>query len=648
VSDDADSLERERRILVLAPTSRDAVLTESILERAGVSCVRCSSLDGVSAALRAGAGALLLAEEALTDQDELGLMAQLAAQPPWSDVPVLVLARSGPISDALASTMSLIDNITVLERPLQISALVSAVRTALRARERQYQMRDYLAERETSLRAQAFLAAIVASSDDAIISKTLDGDILTWNAGAERLFGYTAAEAIGRSITMLIPPERQAEEPMLLERLRRGERIQHFETVRVTKDGQRFDVSLTVSPVLDSENRVVAVSKIARDMTQRKQIESALREADRRKDEFLAMLAHELRNPLAPIRNSLHLLRLIDQPDPDVMQVTELIERQVDHMVRLVDDLLEVSRITRGKIELRKEPVEIAAVVRTAVETSRPLIEAAGHQLTLSLPAEPLTLSGDPVRLAQVFANLLNNAAKYTDPGGQISFAIRASEGWIEASVRDTGMGIPPEMLSEVFNLFRQVDRHAERAQGGLGIGLTLVKSLVEMHGGTVEARSAGPGHGAEFLVRLPVDQAEWSVNSPREPLVPSLSLVPKRVLVVDDNRDAAESLGMLLSTLGATVHIAYSGVEALQSLEAQRPNVVLLDIGMPGMDGYEVARRIRQQPGFKDVTLIALTGWGQDKDRHRSRAAGINYHLTKPANVSMLETLLMSLDSPG
>jgi CheY-like chemotaxis protein len=339
---------------------------------------------------------------------------------------------------------------------------------------------------------------------------------------------------------------------------------------------------------------------------------------------------------------------LIGQPDPDATQVTELMERQVNQLVRLVDDLLEISRITRGKIELRKELVEVAALVRTAVETSRPLIEAAGHRLVLSLPPEPLTLHGDPVRLAQVFTNLLNNAAKYTDPGGQISFTIRADGRWLDASVRDTGVGIPPDMLSDVFKLFRQVDDHAGHAQGGLGIGLTLVKSLVEMHGGTVEARSAGLGQGAEFVVQLPMAHEQFSGDAPKAAVGPSPSLVPKRVLVVDDNRDAAESLGMLLRTLGATVHIVYSGAEALESLEAHNPSVVLLDIGMPDMDGYEVARRIRQRPGFMDVTLIALTGWGQEKDRQRSRTAGFDYHLTKPANVSVLETLLMSLDTQG
>jgi len=636
----------ERRIVVLAPTRKDGALTRSILEKAGLACLCCTDLDQVCRELDAGAGALLLSEDVFAEQRDQRLIERLTRQPPWSDLPVLVLARPGAMSPAVGAAMELIGNVTVLERPMRVSAFVSAVRTALRARERQYEMRDYFEEREASLRAQALLAAIVASSDDAIVSKTLQGNILSWNIGAERLFGYSAAEAIGQPITMIIPPERQDEEPRLLERLRRGERIEHFETVRVTKDGRRIDVALTVSPVRDSTGRIVAASKVARDITQRKLTDAALREADRRKDEFLAILAHELRNPLAPIRNSLHLLRLINQPDPEATELTELMERQVKHMVRLVDDLLEVSRITRGKIELRKELVEVAAVVRSAVETSRPLIEAAGHELVLSLPSEPLGLHGDPVRLAQIFANLLNNAAKYTDAGGRITLTVRRDGEWVSTSVRDTGMGIPPDMLPKVFELFRQIERHAGHAQGGLGIGLTLVKSLVEMHGGSVEASSAGVGQGSEFVVRLPLAQTEWSIAVPKTAISAPVAFAPKRVLVVDDNRDAAESLGMLLKTLGATVHVVYSGADALEALESHQPAVVLLDIGMPGMDGYEVARQIRQRPGFKDVTLIALTGWGQDKDRHRSRKAGFNYHLTKPANVSVLETLLLSIDS--
>jgi CheY-like chemotaxis protein/two-component sensor histidine kinase len=310
-----------------------------------------------------------------------------------------------------------------------------------------------------------------------------------------------------------------------------------------------------------------------------------------------------------------------------------MMERQVNHMVRLVDDLMEVSRITSGKIELRKEQVELGAVVRSAVETSRPLIDAAHHQLAISLPTEPLTLEGDPVRLAQVLSNLLNNAAKYTTEWGQIWLTARRERSSVVVSVRDNGMGIPVEMLSKVFDLFTQVDRIYSRAQGGLGIGLTLVRSLVEMHGGNVEARSAGPGQGSEFLVRLPLAMRRRGAFEQSRTEGGTAATASRRILVVDDNRDSADSLGMLLKFLGAEVCIANDGPAALEALETYQPSVVFLDIGMPGMDGYEVARRARQWCEDREVTLIALTGWGQEEDLRRSKEAGIDHHLVKPLN---------------
>lgn len=497
-----------------------------------------------------------------------------------------------------------------------------------------------------TLQPQALLAAIVANSDDAIVSKTLDGVILSWNAGAERIFGFTADEMVGQHITRLIPPERHNEEPALLELLRRGERIDHFETVRLTKDGRRIDISLTVSPVRDATGIIIGASKIARDITQRKQIEEALRLADQRKDEFLAVLAHELRNPLAPIRNSLHILRLTTRNNPTADRVSEMMERQVNHMVRLVDDLLEVSRISRGKIELRKERIELSAILRNAVETSQPLIEERGHQLSISIPPEPLTMQGDSVRLAQVFANLLNNAAKYTDPGGQIELNVRRNGSEVIVSVRDNGIGIEPEMVHRVFELFTQINLQTPQPQGGLGIGLHLAKSLVELHGGSIEATSDGTNQGSEFIVRLTLDRGPL----PEKPLRGNRRRIsakpPRRVLVVDDNRDAAESLGMLLELLGAEVQLVYSGRDALAAVETFHPAVVLMDIGMPDMNGHEVARRIRAQPELDDVTLIALTGWGQDGDRESSKHAGFDYHLIKPADFSALESLLVSLDA--
>jgi PAS domain S-box-containing protein len=638
----------ELRVLVLAPTAKDAVLTRSILERAGVTCVSCDSMPELRERLVEGAGAVLLAEEAIADPASAALTKWLAAQPPWSDLPLIVLGHPGANSDALAGALEYWGNVSVIERPMRLASFVSAVRTALRARERQYQIRDQLLERERASQTRALLAAIVESSDDAIVSKTLEGRILTWNDGAERIFGYTADEAIGQHIRLLIPPERHDEERTILQRLRRGERLDHFETVRVTKDGRRIDVSLTVSPIRNEQGEIIGASKVARDITHRKQAEQALREADRRKDEFLAVLAHELRNPLAPIRNSLQILRLSNRNVQGVEQLSEILERQVNHMVRLVDDLLEVSRITRGKIELRRGLVDLEDVVRSAVETSRPLLEAARHDLQVMLPPEPLTVEGDSVRLAQVLANLLNNAAKYTDEGGRIRLEVRREANWAVIAVRDNGTGIPADMLTRVFELFTQADRHSRRAQGGLGIGLTLVKTLVEMHGGTVQAHSEGPGRGSEFVVRLPVAVAQPSTQvqntAPRS--APSSVLAPRHVLVVDDNRDAAESLVMLLKLLGADAQVAYSGADALAAIAIRKPAVVLLDVGMPDMDGHEVARRIRRQPELQDVTLVALTGWGQEEDRRQSRSAGFDYHLIKPADLTALETLLVCLES--
>ena len=386
------------------------------------------------------------------------------------------------------------------------------------------------------------------------------------------------------------------------------------------------------------------LTRQAADFLERKQAEEALREADRRKDEFLATLAHELRNPLAPIRNSLHILRLAGGEGRTAERVSEMMERQVNHMVRLVDDLMEVSRITSGKIELRKEQMELGDVVRSAIETSRPLIDAAHHQLALSLPTEPLTLEGDPVRLAQVLSNLLNNAAKYTAEWGQIRLAARRERSSVVVSVRDNGMGIPAEMLSKVFDLFTQVDRINSRTQGGLGIGLTLVRSLVEMHGGSVEARSGGPGQGSEFLVRLPLAMRRRNPFEQGQREDGTAATASRRILVVDDNRDCADSLGMLLKFLGADVCIANDGPAALEALETYQPSVVFLDIGMPGMDGYEVARRARQLCENRDITLIALTGWGQEEDLRRSKEAGIDHHLVKPLSLGALQGLLASL----
>ena len=383
-----------------------------------------------------------------------------------------------------------------------------------------------------------------------------------------------------------------------------------------------------VGSILDVHELSLAVEERARLLRE-------LQDADRRKDEFLATLSHELRNPLAPLRNALQLLRLAERRDSAAAPVHEMMERQVEHLVRLVDDLLEMSRITRGAFELRRGAVDLADVVRNAVETSRPLIEAAAHRLEVQLPAEPLHAEGDPVRLTQILSNLLNNAARYTPRGGEIAVSLARQEGTAMIRVRDSGPGIPPEMQPRLFGMFARGE-----SSTGLGIGLALARKLVEMHGGSIEA-GAAPGKGAQFTVRLPLaaGRKPQEISERKE----RSSLVRHRVLVVDDNRDAAQSLGMLLAFLGAEVEIANDGAGALAAFARERPAAVLLDLGMPGMDGYEVARRLRAA-GAHGVPIIALTGWGQEQDRRRVREAGFDRHLIKPADMGALQALLASL----
>jgi PAS domain S-box-containing protein len=620
---------------------------------------------------------------------------------------------------------------------------------------------------------QALLASIVSASDDAIIGKTLEGTILTWNRGAERLFEYTAAEAVGKSILLIIPPERHGEERVILEKLRRGERVDHFETVRVTKSGRRLDISLTSSPIHDASGRVIGASKIARDITLRRRAEEglraaerqlqvitesisapiarcsndlryvwvgkrfaewlqlrpeeivgrsiaevigleaitrlqpyidrvlsgeevqfevqidypkigprwvsamysptfdtsgavsgwvsvvtdiearkaeeeALKNADRRKDEFLATLAHELRNPLAPIRNSLEIMKLAQADAEVATKARDMIDRQVSHMERLIDDLLDVSRITRNRLELRRQRIDLQSVIHQAVEASRPLAERLGHEIRVNLPSEPLVVHGDPVRLAQVFGNLLNNSCKYTRRGGLIEVSAERQGGIVTVSVRDNGIGISAEMLPRIFDMFTQGDQRLERASGGLGIGLTLVRQLVEMHNGRVDARSAGPDQGSTFHVRLPA-LAEKPLESSLDGTTPDRQATPAlRILVVDDNQDSAHSLSTLLAMNGNQTQTAYDGLEAVEAAKTFQPDVLMLDIGLPKMNGFETCRLIREQPWGKNMLLVALTGWGQEEDRQRSREAGFDAHLVKPVSHAALLELLASFGAKG
>jgi PAS domain S-box-containing protein len=432
----------------------------------------------------------------------------------------------------------------------------------------------------------------------------------------------------------------------VLEKQSRGEQVdKEYRIVR--PDGSIRWVRDRAFPVNNAAGQLYRLVGIIDDFTERKYAEEALKEADRRKDEFLATLAHELRNPLAPIRNATQVLRMRNLADPLLGSARDIIDRQVQQMVRLIDDLLDISRITRGKLQLRKERIELAAAIHSAVEAARPAIDGQGHELTVTQPQEPVHLQADPIRLAQVFSNLLNNAAKYTEKGGHIWLTAERQGGAVVASVRDTGIGIAAEHLPQLFEMFSQVTPALERSQGGLGIGLALVRGLVGLHGGSVAARSAGPGRGSEFIVRLPVLGTPTPVRPEPSADGEKLCAGPKcRILVADDLRDSVDSLAMMLRQAGHDTRTAHDGLEAVQAAATFRPDVVLLDIGMPKLNGYEAARHIRQQPWGKRMVLVAVTGWGQEEDKRRTREVGFDHHLTKPVEPAALERLLAGLKS--
>ncbi|MGA2397008.1 MAG: PAS domain S-box protein [Steroidobacteraceae bacterium] len=536
---------------------------------------------------------------------------------------------------------------------LQLSITVSPIRDASGTIVGASKIARDIGPQRNAERTAAQLAAIVESSEDAIVSKNLDGRIQSWNAGAMRIFGYAAEEAVGQSITLIIPPEMYAEERHILDRVRRGERVEHFDTIRLTKDGRRIPVSVSVSPVCDPRGTIIGASKIARDISERKEAdealqesEQALREADRRKDEFMALLAHELRNPLAPIRYALATARKSDRTAEQQRRAEEIIERQVAHMSRLLDDLLDVSRITRGMLELKRADTELTVVLGTAIEAARPILDAKGHDLSLDLPKQAVRLVADSVRLAQVFSNLLINAAKYTDPGGHIELCAAQIDNEVIVSVRDNGMGISTDMMPRLFTMFAQDSTVVNHSEGGLGIGLALARGVVDLHGGRVEARSAGPGLGSEFIVTIPAGAGKSTDTDAQADEDPPVDGGGLKVLVVDDNRDAADTCSALLELSGHSVQTAYTGHEALAIAAKTRPHVVVTDIGLPDIDGYEVAANIKAAPWGRRTALVAVTGWGQESDKQRAFSAGFSHHLTKPIDPDTLESLLQSLSA--
>jgi PAS domain S-box-containing protein len=475
-------------------------------------------------------------------------------------------------------------------------------------------------------------------------------DEVTTSESFSGIFGLLPGEQLtrGADAEQLIYPDDFANHRHVVEAAVRELGDWHHE-MRVIRpiDGKIVWLEERAHAVRDPETGRLKVSGLVWDVTSRKELEASLREADRRKDEFLATLAHELRNPMAPIRNAAELLKRSQVADPHLRTARDIIDRQVRHMVRLVDDLMDVSRITLGQVTLRHERVSLRTILTEALETAAPLIESQRHALVVQLPAEALQIDGDPTRLSQVFQNLLNNAAKYTPAGGQITLRAERQQNEAKISVRDTGLGIAKESQSRVFDLFSRVHPEDLVKTRGLGIGLALAKQLIELHGGRIEVQSAGTGTGSEFTVYLPTLPAATTSHNTSTVEPDSNNVLQRRVLIVDDNQDAGESLGMLLSMQGCSVKVALDGLEALADLESFEPEVVLLDIGMPGMDGYEVARRMRARPLGRAAVLVALTGWGQPEDKRRSAEAGFDDHLTKPVDPGVLSTVL-SMQRPA
>ena len=514
--------------------------------------------------------------------------------------------------------------------------------------------------------ARALLAAVVESSDDAIITKTLDGKITSWNASAARLLGYTAVEIIGQPITVLIPPDRQEEERHIIASLRAGKRIEHYETVRVTKDGRLIEVALTISPLRDQTGEIVGASKILRDVTERKRIERELQgllaernqilaseraarsEAERlsaSKDEFLALLSHELRTPLNAILGWTQILRSGSVASANFEKGLAVIERNVRAQTQLVDDLLDMSRIISGQMRLEVQPVMPFAFVQGAIESARPAADARGVRLEAILDPAAGPVSGDANRLQQVVWNLISNAIKFTPGGGHVRVTFERVNSNIEICVADSGIGIRPDFLPHIFERFRQADATPTREHGGLGLGLSIVKHIVELHGGTVEANSDGEGQGATFRVRLPLAVSRSNPDRPHElprssqrPAVPFVNadLSNLVVLVVDDDPDSRDLLHRLLSDCGATVTAAASAAEALAATNNQRPDLLISDIGMPEVDGYQLLRSLRAGSDVR-FPAIALTAFARSEDRTRALLAGFVAHVSKPVEPAEL-----------
>ncbi len=590
--------------------------------------------EAALAAARARRPDIVVSDVMMPRLDGFGLIQELRADPALRAVPVILLSARAGEEARIEGLGSGADDYLV--KPFSSRELLVRVGTLVQSAQAFRRASEALAQFETLLN-HAPLGVFLVDDHFRIsavnpVGRPAFGDI-------PDLIGRDFGEVMGS-----IWPEAYAKDIVTRFRhtLETGEPHavpEHIEQRVDRKVTEYYEWEIHRIPVPNNRHGVVCYF---RDISRSVLAREALRDTDRRKDEFIATLSHELRNPLAPLRNSLQLLRLSGKGDASIEPIQQIMERQINNLVRLVDDLLEMSRISRGKLELRQERVAIATIVRNAIETSNPLIQASGHQLALSLIEEPLWVDGDSVRLVQILANLLNNAAIYTERGGRIEVRTRRQDGTVLISVQDNGPGIAANDLNRIFEVFSRGERSSTRGQGGLGIGLALARNLAEMHGGSITVESNGARQGSEFTVHLPL--ATTQAPQPDAAISAPTGLPMKRILVVDDNKDAADSLAMILRHLGADVRLANDGAEALETFKTYGPAVVLLDIGMPGMDGYEVARRIRN--GFPDrrTALVALTGWGQEEDRRKAREAGFDHHLVKPVELDELQRILATL----
>ena len=636
-----------KRILILAPTRNDAPLTASFLESAGLPAHVCGGMAELCTELSAGCGAVLLAEETLGTQSVNLLAEALSRQPSWSDVPIAIITGSGEAAQVRRPHLAAFGragNVTLIERPVRPGTLVTTFEAALRARQRQYQIRALL---EQSDEGKRHLEFVLQAGGLGAWKLDLARGVMTCSETCKTNFGLEPGDDFSYAALLeMIHPDDRARVHQAVETAKSTGAEYHVQYRITTPSGEVRWIHARGRVSFDQRGNAIRIAGTTQNITERRSAEqalaeqaSALRDADRRKDEFLAMLAHELRNPLASVSHAAALLRSAD--DPETHQwAAGVIERQTGQLGRLIDDLLDVSRITTGKIRLRPEIFDAAHVLERACDAARPLIADRQHKLKCEYERGVLWLDADPTRIEQIVLNLLTNAAKYTPAGGLIEVTARRVGNELLIAVRDNGMGVAPERLPEMFQLFAQGERSIARSEGGLGIGLTIVQKLAEMHGGRVEAQSDGLNRGSTFSIWLPAAAAPVAARGSSEAKT-TTDGAGLRILLVDDNIDTAEGLARLLRRSGHQITLAHDGPEALRQADAISPDAVLLDIGLPGMDGFEVADRLRRGPHCSNLLIIAISGYAQEDDRRRGRDAGFDHHLAKPVDLDELGKLL-------